>query len=50
VTPLPERLGAVLASRYRLDRELGAGGMATVLQGLRIVTLADSGASAGFQW
>ena len=26
----PERLGAALADRYRIERELGAGGMATV--------------------
>ena len=28
--PLLERLKAALAERYRIDRELGAGGMATV--------------------
>jgi len=27
---IPERLGAALADRYRIERELGAGGMATV--------------------
>jgi serine/threonine-protein kinase len=27
---IPERLVAALADRYRLERELGAGGMATV--------------------
>jgi serine/threonine-protein kinase len=30
VTGLPTRLASALADRYRLDRELGAGGMATV--------------------
>ncbi|MBX7117694.1 MAG: protein kinase [Gemmatimonadaceae bacterium] len=30
MTPPPDRLAAALADRYRLDRELGAGGMATV--------------------
>lgn len=30
VTPLPDRLVAALADRYRIERELGAGGMATV--------------------
>ena len=30
MTELPERLSTALADRYRLDRELGAGGMATV--------------------
>jgi eukaryotic-like serine/threonine-protein kinase len=30
MTDVPERLGAALADRYRLERELGAGGMATV--------------------
>jgi serine/threonine-protein kinase len=30
VTSPPERLSAALADRYRLERELGAGGMATV--------------------
>jgi hypothetical protein len=30
VTPLPARLVAALADRYRIERELGAGGMATV--------------------
>ena len=30
MTPLPDRLAAALADRYRLERELGAGGMATV--------------------
>ena len=29
-TPLPDRLRTALADRYRLDRELGQGGMATV--------------------
>ncbi len=29
-TPVPDRLSAALASHYRLERELGAGGMATV--------------------
>ena len=28
--PLPSRLQSALADRYRLERELGAGGMATV--------------------
>jgi len=28
--PVPDRLAAVLADRYRIERELGAGGMATV--------------------
>jgi len=28
--PIPERLTAALADRYHLERELGAGGMATV--------------------
>ena len=28
--PIPERLTAALSDRYRLERELGAGGMATV--------------------
>ena len=27
---IPDRLAAALAGRYRFDRELGAGGMATV--------------------
>jgi len=27
---VPERLSAALADRYRIERELGAGGMATV--------------------
>ncbi|NIW37054.1 MAG: serine/threonine protein kinase, partial [Gemmatimonadetes bacterium] len=27
---IPERLQAALAERYRIERELGAGGMATV--------------------
>ena len=27
---IPERLSAALADRYRIERELGAGGMATV--------------------
>ena len=30
MTPNPSRLSAALASRYRIERELGAGGMATV--------------------
>jgi eukaryotic-like serine/threonine-protein kinase len=30
VSSVPERLAAALAGRYRLERELGAGGMATV--------------------
>ncbi|HSC58613.1 MAG TPA: serine/threonine protein kinase, partial [Gemmatimonadales bacterium] len=30
MTPPIERLAAALADRYRLERELGAGGMATV--------------------
>ena len=30
MTPLPDRLTAALADRYRVERELGAGGMATV--------------------
>jgi len=30
MSPIPERLIAALADRYRLERELGAGGMATV--------------------
>jgi len=30
LTPLPDRLTSALADRYRLERELGAGGMATV--------------------
>jgi eukaryotic-like serine/threonine-protein kinase len=30
VTGLPDRLAAALADRYRIERELGAGGMATV--------------------
>lgn len=30
MNPAPERLAAALADRYRLERELGAGGMATV--------------------
>jgi len=30
VTTTPERLAAALAGRYRIERELGAGGMATV--------------------
>ena len=28
--PVPDRLTAALADRYRIERELGAGGMATV--------------------
>ncbi len=30
MSPVPERLAAALADRYRLERELGQGGMATV--------------------
>src|SRR3954471_23619198 len=30
LTPDVQRLGAALADRYRIERELGAGGMATV--------------------
>jgi serine/threonine-protein kinase len=30
MTGIPDRLGAALADRYRIERELGAGGMATV--------------------
>ncbi len=30
MTSIPDRLTAALSDRYRLDRELGAGGMATV--------------------
>jgi serine/threonine-protein kinase len=30
LSPIPERLAAALADRYRLERELGQGGMATV--------------------
>ena len=30
MNPITERLSAALADRYRIDRELGAGGMATV--------------------
>jgi serine/threonine-protein kinase len=30
MTPITERLSATLAGRYRIERELGAGGMATV--------------------
>jgi serine/threonine-protein kinase len=30
VTDVPERLSAALADRYAIERELGAGGMATV--------------------
>ena len=30
MTAVPERLSAALADRYRIERELGAGGMATV--------------------
>jgi eukaryotic-like serine/threonine-protein kinase len=30
VTAIPDRLAAALADRYRIERELGAGGMATV--------------------
>jgi serine/threonine-protein kinase len=30
MSPIPERLIAALADRYRIERELGAGGMATV--------------------
>ena len=30
MTSLPERLSVALADRYRIERELGAGGMATV--------------------
>jgi len=30
VTPQTDRLNAALAGRYRIERELGAGGMATV--------------------
>ena len=30
MTDVPERLAAALADRYRIERELGAGGMATV--------------------
>ena len=30
MTDVPERLTAALAERYAIERELGAGGMATV--------------------
>ena len=30
MSPTPDRLAAALADRYRIERELGAGGMATV--------------------
>ena len=30
MSDMPERLSAALADRYRIERELGAGGMATV--------------------
>jgi len=30
MTTIIERLGAALSDRYRVERELGAGGMATV--------------------
>jgi len=30
MSPIPERLNAALGDRYRIERELGAGGMATV--------------------
>ena len=30
MTQQPERLNTALAGRYRIERELGAGGMATV--------------------
>ncbi len=30
MTDVPERLTAALADRYAIERELGAGGMATV--------------------
>jgi serine/threonine-protein kinase len=30
MTPTVERLSAALADRYRIERELGQGGMATV--------------------
>ena len=30
MSPIPERLATALADRYRIERELGAGGMATV--------------------
>ncbi|HLT09438.1 MAG TPA: protein kinase, partial [Micromonosporaceae bacterium] len=30
MTGIPDRLAAALADRYRLERELGQGGMATV--------------------
>ncbi|MDZ4864490.1 MAG: protein kinase, partial [Gemmatimonadota bacterium] len=30
MSPIPDRLAAALADRYRLERELGQGGMATV--------------------
>jgi hypothetical protein len=30
VTGIPDRLTAALANRYRIERELGSGGMATV--------------------
>src|SRR5215217_9681280 len=29
-SPIPDRLSAAIADRYRIERELGAGGMATV--------------------
>jgi serine/threonine-protein kinase len=30
MTAIPDRLATALADRYRIERELGAGGMATV--------------------
>jgi hypothetical protein len=39
VSHLPEQLQKALADRYRLERELGRGGMATVEEGERGVAL-----------
>ncbi|MGD8869848.1 MAG: hypothetical protein PVI01_19665 [Gemmatimonadales bacterium] len=46
-SPIPDRLAAALADRYRFDQEIGIGGMATVYSAIRTLPLYDSGEAGG---